>query len=235
MAFRNHQSGRCLTIGHRGAAGLAAENTLPGFELAARLGVDAVELDIHWAHGALWVIHDATLERTTDGAGALEDSDFNTLRRLDAGAGAPIPLLEEVLAVIPASIGINIELKGKGCAAPAAAMLATHLERDLLVSSFDYGELQRFHRLRPEIPVAPLFSRWRPDAWRRAAQVEAWSINLAARIATDARINVAHERGFKVLVYTVNDPADAARLTRSGVDGLFTDFPDKIELASATS
>ncbi len=226
MGFRTHEFGQCLVVGHRGAAGLAPENTLPGFALAVAQGVDAVELDVRWVHDALLVIHDSTLERTTNGRGPLTRTSLERLRELDAGGGARIPLLDEVLAAVPDAVGINIEVKGKACAAPLARCLAAHRQRDLLVSSFAHAELHAFHALRPEVPVAPLFSRWRTSAWNTAAALNAWSVNLAAALATPRRVAIAHQNGLRVLCYTVNDPARAQRLIRMGVDGLFTDFPD---------
>ena len=230
MGFRQHQFGECLIVGHRGAAGLAPENTLPGFELAVGLGVDAIELDVHWAHDELWVIHDASLDRTTNAKGRLCDQPPEFLRQVDAGGGAGIPTLAEVMAAIPPHVGINIELKGPGCAAPLADYLRRERggqgSRDLLVSAFAHADLARLHQLCPEIPVAPLFSRWRADAWVVAAQLQAWSVNLAARLVTRKRTAAAHARGLRVLAYTVNDRAVAERLAGYEVDGIFTDYPD---------
>ena len=226
MGFRHHQFGQCLVIGHRGAAGLAPENTLPGFALAVRHGVDAIELDVHWAADAMWVIHDPTLQRTTNAKGALADKSFAALRELDAGGGARIPLLEEVLAATPAAVAVNIELKGAGTATPLANLLHGFDDRDLLVSSFDHDELRRFHALSPQVPVAPLFSRWRRDAWDVAAELDAWSINLNVRLVSAARVAAAHDVGLRLLTYTVNEAELAKRLQDYGVDGIFTDYPD---------
>lgn len=226
MGFRTHQFGQCLMVGHRGAAGLAPENTLPGFALALAHGVDAVELDVRWVHDALLVIHDSTLDRTTDGRGPLSRTNLTRLRALDAGDGARIPLLDEVLAAVPETVGINIEIKGRACAAPLARCLAAHAPRDLLVSSFTHTELRAFRTLCPEVPVAPLFARWRPNIWKTAAALNAWSVNLAAALATPRRVANAHAKRLRVLCYTVNDPIRAQRLISMGVDGLFTDFPD---------
>lgn len=213
-------------MGHRGAAGLAPENTLPSFELAVTHGCRAVELDVRWVHGELLVMHDATLDRTTNGQGRLDQVSLEELRRLDAGGGAQIPTLQEVLAVLPGHVGVNIELKGAATAAPVAAVLGARERPNVLVSSFDLARLTDFHRLCPGAPIAPLFARWRPDAWQIADRLRAWSINLAVKLATKRRIALAHERGLRVLAYTVNDKRTAARLASRGVDGLFTDFPD---------
>lgn len=110
-------SDRVLIIGHRGAAGLSPENTLPSFRRAWALGVNAVELDVHLVEDELVVIHDDTLERTTNGQGPVAGRSLAALRGLDAGGGWPIPLLREVVAALPAGAGLNVELKGTGTAA----------------------------------------------------------------------------------------------------------------------
>ena len=170
-------------IGHRGAAGLAPENTLASFAHAVGLGVDAVELDVHLsADGHLVVIHDERIDRTTNGNGKVADAPLAALRMLDAGAGERVPTLDEVLEAVPRHIAINIELKGPGTAAPVARAVAAY-KRPLLVSAFDHSELARFHSLRPSIPCAPLLGRWRHAVLDTARTLGAWSINLADRVA----------------------------------------------------
>jgi glycerophosphoryl diester phosphodiesterase len=217
-----------VVIGHRGAAGLSPENTLPSFRRAWALGVNAVELDVHAVEGELVVIHDDTLDRTTNGTGPVAARTLSELRALDAGGGWPVPLLREVAAELPDRVGLNIELKGRGTAGPAAEFVADHAAIDLLVSSFDHDELAHFHALAPRVPVAPLFDRWRDTAWAVAERVDARAINLARRAVSEARVKEAAARGLAVFVYTVNDPAEAARLASQGVRGVFTDYPDRI-------
>jgi len=217
-----------LVIGHRGAAGLAPENTLPGFELAYQLGVSGIELDVHLVANHLVVIHDDTLERTTNGRGKFADLDLATLRRFDAGNGSTIPLLEEVLAQLPPGVGINIELKGSQTAEPTAKFLAAYRELDVLVSSFEHRELTHFHRLNPEVRVAPLFHRWRRDVWQTVTALDAWSINLSLKIVNRTIIEEAENQGIKLLIYTVNDLSEARRVLGLGATGLFTDYPDLV-------
>lgn len=217
-----------VVIGHRGAAGLAAENTLPSFRRAYACGVNAVELDVYVVEGELVVIHDDTLERTTNGTGAMLGVGLATLRRLDAGDGAQVPLLGEVVDELPKSVGLNVELKGPGTAAPVAEFLARHESLDVVVSSFDHDQLRAFRKLAPEARVAPLFSRWRAGMWRTATELEAWSIHLSRRVVTAGRLQEARRRGLKVFVYTVNELAEAQRLVALGATGVFTDYPDRI-------
>ena len=154
LARRDVQMGLAdwpLVIGHRGAAGLAPENTLPSFQLAYEMGVSGIELDVHLVAEHLATIHDDTLERTTNGRGKVANLDLDSLRKLDAGGGYGIPLLEEVIAELPEGIGANIELKGRETAEPTAKFLTAFPELDVLVSSFDHRELAVFHQLKPEI------------------------------------------------------------------------------------
>ena len=215
-------------IGHRGAAGLAHENTLASFSQAVRLGVDAVELDVHLsADGRLVVIHDERVDRTTNGSGEVAATTFAALRRLDAGGGERVPTLEEVFEAVPARIAVNIELKGRGTAAPVARAVAGS-ERRLLVSAFDHGELARFHGLCPAIPCAPLLARWRNGVLDTARVLGAWSVNIADRIADAATVDAVRGSGRLCLVYTVNEAERAAALRAFGVAGVFSDFPDRL-------
>ena len=229
MAFE----GSPLIIGHRGAAGLVPENTLPGFARAIELGVDALELDVHVCEDRLCVIHDDTLERTTSGTGPIASHSLASLRALDAGGGASVPLLEEVLALVPEGIGINIELKGANTALPLARLLAEGVARaparfDLLVSSFDHSQLRTFRECSPEIPVAPLFSRWRGDPVQIARDFGSRYINLSRKLITPARCRALKAAGLQMLVYTINDLEEARHLVALGITGVFTDYPDRI-------
>ena len=213
-------------IGHRGAAALAPENTLASFREAVRRGVDAVELDVQRCGDELAVIHDDRVDRTTNGAGAVADLSFEALRRLDAGDGERIPTLEEVLDAVPPSVAVNVELKGPDTAAPAAERLAG-LDRPLLVSSFDWAELRRFHQRCPGIACAPLCGRWRRGLAEVAGELGAWSVNLADRLATADRLAAIRTWGCRCLVYTVNDVARTRELAALGVAGIFTDDPSR--------
>lgn len=233
MAFDNPR----IIIGHRGAAGLAPENTLGSFSLAADLGVAAVELDVHVCGTRLVVIHDEALERTTNGAGLVGECPLDALRRLNAGNGAQIPFLEEVFEALPPDIGINIELKGAGTAGPVAALLKAMritADRDILISSFNHAELFEFRALDSETALAPLFNRWRDNTIEIAEQLGSRFINLHRKLITPARLASMESGGFRVLAYTVNQLSEAERLFTLGVAGVFTDFPDRITLGALT-
>lgn len=215
-----------LIIGHRGAAGLAPENTLASFDAAYEAGVGAVELDVYLVEGELLVFHDDTLERCTNGKGKLQQQSLTYLRSLDAGNQQQIPLLGEVLERLPAGVGINIELKGRGTGQAVAQHLQALPNLDVLVSSFRHAELLEFRTINSQAQVAPLFHRWPPAPWSIALKLDAWAVNLSARIATEKRVAKIHAKGYRCYVYTVNDIDLAAQLLGFGVNGIFTDRPD---------
>ncbi|HEY5646754.1 MAG TPA: glycerophosphodiester phosphodiesterase family protein [Pseudomonadales bacterium] len=217
-----------VIIGHRGAAGLVPENTLPSFARAAALGVQAVELDVHRCEGELVVIHDDTLERTTNGLGPVSGKTLAELRDLDAGGGATVPLLAEVFDLLPPEIGINIELKGADTAELLARWLPRQPGHAILLSSFEHGLLRDFGRQRSDYPLAPLFGRWRPDATDIARAFGSGYINLSRGLVDASRMSAIAGAGLRALVYTVNDLAEARRLVGMGVWGVFTDYPDRI-------
>jgi len=217
-----------LIVGHRGAAGLEPENTLRSFARAIDIGVDAVELDVYCVDGQLVVIHDDTLERTTNGRGPVMDTSFAALRRLDAGAGEVIPTLEDVIELVAGRVAINVELKGDGTAAPVARCIERQPNAEILVSSFEHAELGRFRRESPNALVAPLFHKPSPQMFDIAAALGAWSINVSGRIATPALLSEIAERGYRSLVYTINDSAIARALRDGGAGGIFTDYPDRM-------
>ena len=217
-----------LIIGHRGAAALLPENTLGSFAKAIELGVDAIELDVYAIDGRLLVIHDDTLERTTNGKGKLEAHSIAALRALDAGRGERIPFLEEVFDLVAGRVAINVELKGKHTALPVAATAARYPNTKVIASSFDHAELAVFRATTKATPVAPLFDKDHSRMFEIAQDLHAWSVNVSRKIASKALLDAARARGFRTLVYTVNDPAEAARLRRDGATGVFTDCPDKV-------
>lgn len=221
-----------IIIGHRGAAGLMPENTLPGFTRAQDCGVHAVELDVHLCQGRLCVIHDEALDRTTNATGNIRDWNLTDLRALDAGGGTAIPFLEEVFDCLSDQVGINVELKGRGTAEPLARFLHDYAEREVLVSSFDHQALFDFRVAAPHVSVAPLFTRWSGDPCKVAVELKAKFINLSHRIVDERRVRKIRRNGLRSLVYTVNDLPHAVRLLNIGVAGIFTDYPDRITLAA---
>lgn len=220
-------------IAHRGGGFLAPENTLAGIRLAARLGYRAVEFDVMLsADGTPVLIHDETLERTTDGCGRVADTPDPVLFALDAGQGERIPRLEEALALC-AELGLlaNVEIKpSRGLvretadAVLAACRKALRDDRtQLLISSFEPEALALAQVLLPEVPRALLFGPV-PDDWQARLQaVAAVYLHCAAEHLSDAVLRRAAKSRIPILCYTVDEPAAAHALFERGVSSLFTD------------
>jgi glycerophosphoryl diester phosphodiesterase len=220
-----------LIIGHRGAAGHEPENTLRSIRKAIELGAGAVEFDVHCLEGRLVIFHDSILERTTNGRGLLARTPFARLRELDAGQGERIPTLEEVCEAVDRRAKLHIELKGRGTALPVAATIDRYVRDhgwrydDFLVSSFHHDELAQLAG--QSIPLGILFSNSPARFASLAEKLHAYSIHCKAAYVTPGLLDQAHRLGLKVFVYTVNDPAEITRLRNLGVDGVFTDFPER--------
>jgi glycerophosphoryl diester phosphodiesterase len=220
-------------LAHRGARGHAPENTLAAFDKAVELKAQWIELDVQWHAGQLWVFHDQRLERCTNGKGWLVDHKADALRKLDAGGGQKIPFLHEVLDRLDRRVSVNVELKtADGTAAEVATALRGCLARgwkaeQFLVSSFHLPELREFKRRMPQIPLGVLMCGVPLGLAAAATELGAQVLSLDRDFADSALIADAHARGMRVFVYTVNEPEDIARYRGQGVDGVFTDFPER--------
>ena len=224
---------KLLCIGHRGAMGHAPENTLLSFKRALELGAACVEADVYHVDGNLVVFHDDRLERTTNGSGYLLDHDFDTLRALDAGDGERIPTLEELFETVDLKAGVNIELKGPDTARPVVEFIAARRQygwRDdlILVSSFNHSRLEAVHGRDPRIRLGVLIEGPPGDAAAVAAALGAYSVHLSLAFMERGVVQDAHSRGLRVFVFTVNDPDDIRRMAALGVDGVFTNYPERV-------
>jgi glycerophosphoryl diester phosphodiesterase len=189
---------RLLVTGHRGAAGLEPENTVRSFRRACELGVDRVETDVQLTRdGRLVCIHDATVDRTTNGSGAVAALTFDEIRRLDAGHGEQIPTLEEAIAAVRGRSVLQIELKGEGTVSPTLAVLEALGMRpdELLLTCFDAARLDEARARRPDLPVSLLFGQPPADAIERARSVGASSLSIQHNHMTRAWVDAAHAAG----------------------------------------
>jgi glycerophosphoryl diester phosphodiesterase len=244
-------------MAHRGGKGLWPENTLYAFERAVDLGVHVLEMDIHsTADGVLVVIHDDTVDRTTDGRGPVQGMGLAELKTLDAGymwssddgqtfpyrgQGIAVPTLEEVFAALPAT-PMNIEIKP---AEPAVAVPLCQLIRDhgmqdrVLVASFHEQAIQAFRDECPEVAttasqnqvvalfvLAQAFLDLIYSPAIQAVQVPEYRGNL--HVLTPQFIDAAHRRHLEVHAWTINDVEGMQRLLDLGVDGIITDYPDRL-------
>jgi len=222
-----------LLIGHRGVAALEPENTLRSVDRALQLGLPIIEIDVRFVRHHLYILHDARLDRTTNLTGALNKKTYAAIRSADAGQGERIPLLREVIERIDRRAVLNIELKGGRGARPVVALLEEFMERgwkpeDFLLSSFALGQLAIAKRANPSVPRGLLVGARPVQIIRNGRQLAVTSINLSRKKAVETTVTACHNEGWKVYVYTVNDPAEAARFAAIGVDGIFTDDPTQM-------
>ena len=232
-------------IAHRGASADAPENTLAAFAAARDRGARWIETDVKLSSdGVPIIMHDDTLERTTNGSGPVADHSWHELQRLDAGGwfgpafqGEAIPTLAQTLAFARgANMRLNLELKPCPGRTQATTMV-TLIEAaklwpaeapPILISSFDIDALIIASRLHPDWPRGLLLDTWRPD-WRDlAAQTQASAIHVNAELATPAHIQAFADAGFPTLAYTVNDTATADRLWQAGTRAVFSDKPGSL-------
>jgi glycerophosphoryl diester phosphodiesterase len=229
--------GCVLNIAHRGASGRFPENTLKAFGAAIDAGAQMCELDVRiTSDGVLVVIHDETVERTTDGRGAVRSMTLDELKRLDAGVrfggefkGERIPTLEEVMALADGRCGLNLELKGAGVERRVCELL---VERRALatamISSFDWDALAIVRHFEPRVRVGLLASQWPARLLGAAFELKAESINPRSEIVTEDLCIAAHERNLSVYTWTVDEPAEMRRLIAFGVDGIMTNYPERL-------
>jgi glycerophosphoryl diester phosphodiesterase len=236
-------SGRTLTFGHRGARAYAPMNTLPSFEMAAQMGAHGVEFDVRRSKdGMLVILHDPTIDGTSNGNGAVADMTFAALRELDFGAwmgeqfaGAQIPTLDEVFELIGRRLLMNVEIKaehlsGGGIEAQVAATIARHNLADrILVSSFNPLTVRRCAKVMPHILRGLLVETETPfERARLLDTLQIQALHPYYPYIDDAYMAQARARGLAVNTWTVNDPADAVRLRDLGVGAVITDRPDVI-------
>jgi glycerophosphoryl diester phosphodiesterase len=244
-------------IAHRGGAGLRPENTLAAFAHALALGADVIEMDVRaTSDGQLVVIHDATVTRTTDGAGAVASFTLAEVKRLDAGhrftpdggrsfpfrgQGITVPTFDEVLREFPEA-RIVVEPKDEATDAPVK-LCGLLRERGavgrVIVGSFRDATIAEFRRACPEVATSAATSEGlRFLAAQKAGVAAALSPEVQAlqvpvyfggvRVLTRDFVKAAHGRNLKVHAWTVNDPEEMRRLIEAGVDGIMTDYPDRL-------
>lgn len=235
-----------FVIGHRGAAGLAPENTLASLVRAKQEGATWVEFDVMLSrYGEAILFHDDTVDRTTDGVGAVADLSLSELRKLNAGswfdgafADERIPtFVEAMVTLAQQDLGANVEIKPtKGAERKTASAVARLIKSDWpsdvpapVISSFSEEAIALAHQDIPKIPRAMLF--WKlPADWREIVlRYECSAIHMSDRHLTPTLISDAAEMGLPVRIYTVNDPARAHELRKMGAQSVFTDRPDLIK------
>ena len=230
-----------LIIGHRGARGYIAENTLESIQKALDLNVDGVEIDVYQcASGEIVVFHDSKLNRLTSNRGFIEKTNFDELNTILVKGKYKIPTLEQVLELIAGNILLNIELKGKNTAIPTATILKKYLQnsqsdiKKLIVSSKNWDELALFKNQNTGIPIGVLshtyllLEKGLNDIIKKGKDLNAVAIHPKFSLLSKRAIDRMHSSGFLVYSWTINRPKDIKRAIQLGVDGIITDFPDRI-------
>jgi glycerophosphoryl diester phosphodiesterase len=251
-SLRGHaKAGNLQIIAHRGASGLAPENTMAAFRLAAELGAQAIETDVQMSRDArLMLIHDTTLRRTSNGRGRVSAKSFDELRRLDAGSWFPkrrlalrrgprkfarerIPSIEELFALADEkNLHLYLEIKTPRRAGIEQALAAALRKADSLARStvicFDAEVLRQVRKVDPDIPIGYLCEKRMANAATRAASLGAAVILPRADRVNADLVTEARKKQLQVITWTVNQPPQMKRLIALGVDGIMSDFPDRL-------
>ena len=235
---------RIRVIAHRGFSGIAPENTLAAVRAAIEVGADMVEIDVTLsADGHIVVLHDETLDRTTNGSGEVSRLNLAELKQLDAGAwfdpnfaGEHIPTLDELLAEVEGRILLNVEIKseavGRGVVTKVASLIRERGMIDqVVVSSFSPKALAEMHSVAPEIRTAVLYNaeiHKGQDAVVIVTELGASVFNIKRQRLSRKMLRRCREHDIPVGIYTVNQPRRMRRLVKKGVGAIFTDHPDRL-------
>jgi len=224
-----------LVIGHRGAMGHETENTMASVQKALDLKVDMIEIDVfRIKSGEIAVFHDQYVDRLANGGGNIEEYYFFDLRKLILDGNHRIPILQDVLKLIDNKVRLNIELKGDNTANAVDHIVNFYVKErgwaldNFLISSFKWQELREFRKLNKDIPIAILTEENPLDAIDIAKELNAEAINpdfekLNLEVATKIQ-----EAGFKIYTWTVNEPSDIELAKSWSVDGIITNYPERV-------
>lgn len=228
-----------LVIAHRGASSYAPENTLAAFDLALEMGARHIELDVDFtADGHIVVIHDDTVERTTDGSGPVTALTLSALRELDAGAkfaakfaGARIPTFDEVLGRYKGRAHIHTEIKGRSprLAAATADLIRRHgMAQEVTMTSFQYARLEELREHAPELPAGWLIRELTGETIARARAIGLAQICPRADTVTPELVRGLHAEGYTARAWGVGTEALMRVVVEAGADGMTVNFPDKL-------
>ena len=227
-------SSKTLVIGHRGAKGHLTENTLESINKAIALGVDGIEIDVHrCASGELVVFHDYTVDRITNGTGEVSKHTLRSLKSLKTKGTYQIPTLSQVLTLVENKCLLNVELKGQDTAKEAARILTFFVDKkgweysNILVSSFQEDLLETVFEANNKIPLAVLTDTNLDRAVAFGKKIKAVAIHPNYTMLTEEIVAELKE-DFKVHAFTVNNLNPIARIKSYQVDGIITDYPERI-------
>lgn len=239
------QSDRVLVIAHRGASGAAPENTLPAFQRAIEIGVDLIELDYyHTADGVPVAFHDKNLRRTTNARQVLGDDSLSIsqitweqAQQLDAGSwfspqfkGVRLPALEQSLDLIQTGSVTLVERKAGDAETLVRLLTEKNLLDRVVVQAFDWAYLADCRRLAPSLALGALGDKAiTPERIEQLKRLNVQAIGWSHKDLNAEVIAELHRHGWKVWAYTVNDEQRGKELIAAGIDGLITDYPDRIK------
>ena len=217
-------------VGHRGAAGLVPENTLKGFRYAIELGVDCVECDVHLTRDErLIVMHDETVDRTTNGSGRIRDLDFATIRALDAGDGEQVPTLDEVLATTQGKVKLLCELKGEGVEDAAVdAVLARGIESEVTFTSFDMERIGQVKRRGAHLAIGAIFGDPTDEDIARAADLGVRGVGVYYKNLRLKTVEQALSAGMDLRAWNPDTLREQKAMIALGVSGVGTNRPDML-------
>ena len=215
-----------MIMGHRGAAALEPENTLRSIVRAIRIGVDAVEIDVHLSKDKeLVVIHDSTVDRTTNGKGRVRSYALDDLKKLDAGKGETIPTLQEVMDLIDSRVTLVIELKEEGTEGLVVELIKrNNLEDDVYVISFWHELVKTVKEMDSRIRTGVLLVGCPVDTCV-AVQAHAEALVMKYSFVNTAFVKMAHKEGLKVFVWNIDDRHFVKPYADMGVDGIGSNDP----------
>ena len=224
-----------LKIGHRGAKGYEPENTFVSFQKALDMQVDGIELDVHLsADGEIIVIHDETIDRTTNGKGFVNALSLRELNAFRIDGKYEIPTLKEVFDLVNQDCFINIELKSYEATDKVVSLIEKYVAKKgwkydrFLVSSFDWNSLQQVSFLNDKIPIGVLTETDLDLALAFAKFIRAKSIHPHFHLLTKENTAQMQEKGLQVFPWTINELEDIQKIKTFNVNGIITDFPNRI-------
>ena len=224
-----------LVIGHRGAMGYETENTLASIQKALDLGVDMIEIDVYIIEsGEIVVFHDERLERISNAGGRIEEYNIFDLKHVILDGNHRIPLLQDVLKLIDNKVKLNIELKNVNASDRLNFILDYYVTNkgwsasNFIISSFNWDELRAMRTFNADIAIAVLTEDEDPKvAIPVAKELNAIAINPWFKTLTKENTKQLQDEGFKVYTYTVNEAEEIEKMREYGVDGIFTNYPDR--------
>lgn len=232
-------SAAVLVIAHRGASSYAPENTFAAYDLALEMRVRHVELDVELtSDNEVIVIHDDTLDRTTNGSGPVTGHTLEALRSLDAGSwfdekfsGFRIPTFEEVLARYKGRLHFHTEIKGRSPSLPerTANLIRKHgMEDEVTITSFQYRQLEAMRACAPELPAGWLVREIDGETISKAKKIGLLQLCPEAKIVTSELVEHLHAEGFVARAWGVTTEVLMQRVVEAGADGMTVNFPDKL-------